>query len=82
LGGNDLGLADRSGSMNDLALQVAELNCVMVAQRELTNTARCKIERGGRTQTAQSDDQRLGVEQGLLPLDPNFIKQDVAAVPQ
>ena len=78
----DLGLTDRRGAMNDLALQIAEIHRVMVTQGQLPDTAGGQIQRGGRTEPAEADDQHLRRKQALLPLDADLRQQDVAAVAQ
>ena len=77
---NDFGLADHAGAVDDLALQVAEVHGVVVAQGELADTARRQIQRRGRTQSAHADDEHAAIQQALLPFDADLLQQDVAAV--
>jgi hypothetical protein len=80
LGGLDLGRTDAAGAVEDLALQVGEVYFVRVDERELADAARGQVERRGAAQAARADDERVRIAQPLLPLDPDFGEQDVAAV--
>ena len=76
----DLGLAHRAGAVNDLALQVAELDGVVIAQHQASDAARRQVHRGRRSQSAETDDQRVAGEQAFLALDPDVFQQNMAAV--
>jgi hypothetical protein len=76
----DLWQADALRVVEDLPLQVGEVDLIRVGEGELADAAGREVERGGATQPAGADDQRGGRAQPLLPLDPDFGKEDVAAV--
>jgi hypothetical protein len=78
--GVDLHCADGIGAIQDLALQVGEVDLVAVGQRELADAGGGEVEGGGAAEAAGADDQRVGGSQLLLPLDPDFGKEDVTAV--
>jgi hypothetical protein len=68
--------------MDDLALQVAEIHRVVVAQGQLPDPAGGQIQRRWRTQSAHADDQYFGVQQALLALDTDLVQQDMATIAQ
>src|SRR3989338_3246836 len=68
--------------MNDLALQIAEIHRVVVAQGQPSDTAGGEIQRGRRTEPAQTDDEHFCIEQALLPLNADLRQQDVPAIAQ
>jgi hypothetical protein len=61
-------------------LQVGEVDLVGIGEGQAADAGGGEVERGRTTQTARADDQRLGGAQLLLPLDPDFREEDVAAV--
>jgi hypothetical protein len=67
-------------AVQDLPLQVGEVDLVGIGEGQLADAAGGQVERGGAAQPACADDQRGGRAQPLLPLDPDFGKEDVAAV--
>jgi hypothetical protein len=77
---NNFWLADCSGTVNDLPLQVAEVYGVVIAQSESTDAACRKVQRRRRTQSPQPDNQGMASQQALLPLNADFIQQNVAAI--
>jgi hypothetical protein len=72
--------ADGIRAVEDLPLQVGEVNLVRIGKSELADAAGGKVERGGATQAAGADDERVRGAQPLLTLDPYLIEKDVAAV--
>ena len=68
--------------MDDLALQVGEVDLVVVAQGDAADAAGCQVERDGRAQPAGADHQRVRREQFLLAVDADLRQQDVPAVAQ
>jgi hypothetical protein len=73
-------LAHRLGAIKDLPLQVGEVDVVGVGEDKAPETARREVQRRGAAKAARADDQRARRPQPLLALDPNFGKEDVAAV--
>jgi hypothetical protein len=73
-------LAHRLGAIKDLPLQVGQIDVVGVGYEEAPKAARRQVERRGAAKAARADDQRARRPQPLLALDPNFGKEDVAAV--
>ena len=82
LRGQHLGFPDRARTVHDLALQVAEVDRVVVAQGKVTDAARRQIQRGRRSESAESDDQRMARQQPFLAFDSDVIEQDMAAIAQ
>ncbi len=74
------GRADGIGAIQDLALQVSEVDLIRIGDGQLADAARGEVERCRATKAAGADDQRVRRAQPLLPFDPYFIEQDVAAV--
>jgi hypothetical protein len=68
--------------VHDLALQVGQVDLVVVDQGDAADAARCQVERGGRTEAAGTDDEGVRVEQALLALDAELVQQDVARIAQ
>jgi len=66
--------------MGDLALEIGEIGDVAVADGDPADAGRSEVERGWRPEPAGADDQRMGGEQTLLPLDTDFVEEDMAAV--
>ena len=58
--------ADVGAGMNNLALQIRELDVVIVAQHELSHAGSRKVHCGGRTEPSQTYDERARAEQALL----------------
>jgi hypothetical protein len=72
--------ADGVLAVEDLALQVGEIDLIAIGERELSDTACSQVERRRATQAARADYKRACGKQPLLPLDPDFREEDVAAV--
>ena len=68
LGGVDLGHADAVGRVDDLALQVGDVDHVVVDDAERADAGGGEVERGRRAEAAGAEQQHLGVEQLLLAL--------------
>ncbi len=75
-----LGHADAVVGVQDLTLEVAQVDDVMVNQPERPDAGGGEIEGGRRPQAAGPDEQHLGVEQLGLPFFANLGQQEVAAV--
>jgi hypothetical protein len=78
----DLALADGIGEMHDLALQVGEIDHVVVAQGQPADATRSQVKCHRRAESTGADDERMRVEQLLLAVDFNLGQQDVAAIAQ
>ena len=78
--GFGLGHADAGLCVQNLALQVGQVDGVVVDQGDLPDACRGKIERGGRAEAAGADDQRVRGEYAFLALDAQRVQQDVSAV--
>jgi hypothetical protein len=76
----DFRSADGVGAVEDLPLQVGEVDLVGIGDRQPPDAGSGEIERRGAAQATRADDQRGGAAQSLLTLDPDFGKEDVAAV--
>ena len=77
-----LRLADARQVVRDLALQVGEVDRVVVDQRDAADAGRAEVQRHRRAQPAGADDQRMRGQQALLALDADLVEQDVARVAQ
>jgi hypothetical protein len=80
LAGFGLGHADACLGVQNLALQIGEIDRVVIDQRYFSNASRGKIERRRRTQTTGTDDQGMSIEDALLAFNAQCVKQNVAAV--
>ena len=78
--GGDLGEPDRRCPMCNLALEIAKVDVVVVAEGQLTHAAGCKIECSGRTQSAQAYDQNTPIQYALLTFNADFVEQYVAGI--
>src|SRR5258708_5757484 len=79
-GGVDLASADRVGSIEDLALQVGEVDLVGVCEAQPADAGSGEIQRSRAAEAARAYDHYLACAQLLLPLDPDLVEEDVAAV--
>ncbi len=70
----------RCGVVDHLALQVGEVDDVIVDDAERADARSREVEGGGRAQAAGAEQQHLGVEQLLLALDPDLVQQQMARV--
>jgi hypothetical protein len=68
--------------VNDLALQVGQVDVVVIAEREPPDAGRSEVERDRRAEPACADDEGMCGEQPLLAFDADLGQQDVAAVAQ
>ena len=66
--------------MDDLALQVGDVDDVVVDDAERADAGGGEVERGRRAQAAGAEQQDLGVEQLPLALDADLGQQEVARV--
>ena len=80
LGRVDLRDADALGVVDHLALQVGEVDDVVVDDPERADAGRREVERRRRAEAAGAEQQHLGVEQLLLALDADLVEQQVARV--
>ena len=80
LGGVDLRHADAIGGVDDLALQVGDVDDVVVDDAQRPDARGGEVERGRRAQAAGAEQQHLGVEQLLLALGADLGEQEVARV--
>ena len=75
-----LRLADPRVRMQYLALQVGKIDRIAIGQCELPDARGSEIKRRWRTQTADTDDQHPRCRNLRLPVDADFIEQQVTAV--
>ena len=66
--------------MNDLAMQVAQVDRVVVDDADPADAGGGEVERGGAAEAARTDDQRVRGAQLLLSFDPDLRQQDVPAI--
>ncbi len=66
--------------MQDLALQVAELDDVVVHQRDPPHTRGGQVQRRRRPQATCADNQRMGRQQTLLAFDAELVEQDMPGI--
>ena len=78
----DLRPADARHAVRDLALQVGQVDRVVIDQRDAPDAGRAEVERHRRAEPAGADDQRMPVEQPLLALDADLVEQDVPRIAQ
>ena len=74
------GMPTRCGGVDHLALQVREVDLVVVDDAERADAGRGEVERGRRAEAAGAEQQHLRVEQLLLALDADLGDQQVARV--
>ena len=79
-GGLDLRRADPVGRVDHLALQVGEVDIVVVDDAERADAGGREVERGRRAEPARAEQQHLRVEQLRLPRRADLGQQQVAAV--
>jgi len=80
LRGLDLRLADALRVVDHLALEVAEVDLVVVDDPERADAGRREVQGRGRAEPACADQQDLGLEQLLLPLQADLGDQEVPRV--
>ena len=74
------GVADAVGGVDDLALQVGEVDDVVVDDPERADARGGEVERGRRAEAARAEQQHLRVEQLLLALEADLRDEQVARV--
>ena len=62
--------------------EVGEVHGVVVHHRDAPHARGRKVKGGGATQAARANDQRMGIEEALLPFHPQVIEQHMARIPQ
>ncbi len=77
-----LGFADPLGAMHDLALQVGQVNGIVIGQRDLAYSGRRQIQCDRRTEPAGADNQRMRRQQPLLALDADLVQHNMARISQ
>ena len=78
--GLHLSLADISGGVYHLPLEVGEIHLVSVCDTDGSNARSREVQRRRGAETARADYQHLCVEQLLLTLCADFLKNDVTGV--
>ena len=68
--------------MHDLALQVRQVDRVVVDEDEVAHSARGEVHRDRRPEAAEPDEEHAGGPQAFLSLDPDLGQHDLAVVPQ
>ena len=76
----DLGAIEGRVVVDDLPLQVREVHGVVVHQRQSADPRGGEVEGHRRTESAEADDQRMGIQKRLLPTDVELAEHDLAAV--
>ena len=76
----DLGLADPGGGMGDLALQVGEIEQIVVNQADGADPGRGQIEQQRAAEPAGADDQHPGLTQFGLSDAADLGEQDMAGI--
>ncbi|MDQ0568708.1 hypothetical protein QFZ42_000542 [Variovorax paradoxus] len=69
----DLQAAHASLGVSDLALEVGEVDLVVVHQRDMPDAGGREIQRHGRAQAARADDQHAAGADARLPVDSEFL---------
>jgi hypothetical protein len=64
--------------VRDLALQVGEIDAVVVDQRDAPDPCATEVQPHRRAEPARADDQRARGEQPALAFDADLVEQDVA----
>ena len=77
-----LGLADARQVVRDLALQVGEIDRIVVDDGDRPDTGRAEVQRDRGPQPAGADHERVRSEQLALAFDPDLVEQDMARVAQ
>ncbi|MCY1178249.1 hypothetical protein D9M71_506950 [compost metagenome] len=68
--------------MQDLTLQIGQVDRVEIRQVQFTDTRRRQVQRHGRTQATEADDQYPAVFEPQLPVDIDLSQEDLPAVAQ
>ena len=77
-----LGPSDIGGGVEDLALQVGQVDIVVIDDREVPHAGGSQVGHRGRAKTARADDQHAAGEQALLAFDPDLVEQNMARIAQ
>jgi hypothetical protein len=64
----------------DLALQISEINHIIIGNGDCANARAREIKRHRRAEAARADDERARGKQTRLPVDADFVEQDVARI--
>ena len=72
----------QSRAVDDLALQIGEIDVVVVADRQLSDAGGSEIQRGRRAESSRTDDRAHARGEFLLSLDADLRQQDMPAVAQ
>jgi len=78
----DLGHAHPRRVVDDLALEIGEIDLVVVDQRDAADPGRGEIEQHRRTEPAGTDHQRMARADARLAVDAELFEQDVARIAQ
>ena len=71
---------DTLAGVQDLALQIAPINHIVVDQGQCPNSGRSEIQRSGRTQPTGTDNQDPALQQGVLSFQADLGQQQMAGV--
>jgi hypothetical protein len=74
--------ADARVGVGDLALQVGEVDLVVVHQRDVADAGSGQVQRDRGAQSAGADHQGVAGTDARLAVDAEFLKQDVARIAQ
>jgi len=80
--GFSLGAPQAGRTVQNLALQIAELDHVVVGQNQLPDPGGRQVQGRRRAQAPGADDEHPRRKQPLLPLDAQLIEQNVACIAQ
>ena len=75
-------MTDGRGGVQDLALQIAQVDPIVIDQVQCPDAGCGQIHGRRRTQSAETDDQCACALQALLAFDPQLGEHDLAAVTQ
>ena len=78
----DLGLAHARGRVHHLALQVREVDGVVVDERQASDAGGGQVQRGRRAEAAGADHEHAGAQDAVLAFDADLVEQDMARVAQ
>ena len=76
------GLAYAGSGVGNLALQVGELNVVVIHQSDLADSGAGQVHRCGGAQAASANNERVALQNAGLAFDANVVQQDMAGVAQ
>jgi len=75
-----LGASEAAHVVQNLPLQIAEFDHIVIRQDDVPYPRRSEIQRHGRPQAPGPDDQDAGGQKAFLPLDSQLIQQDVPGI--